>query len=56
VQRHALKVGREGGDMKRELLGDGEIRQYLSPKEIESIWGVRHHLTHIDFIFRRAFQ
>ena len=56
VQRHALKVGREGGDMKRELLGDAEIRSYLSPKEIEAIWGVKHHLTHIDFIFRRALQ
>jgi len=56
VQRHALKVGREGGDMKRELLGDAEIRRYLSPKEIEAIWGVKHHLTNIDFIFRRAFQ
>jgi hypothetical protein len=28
VQRHALKVGKEGGDMKRELLADGEIRRY----------------------------
>ena len=56
VQRHALKVGRAGGDMKRELLGDGEIRRYLTPKDIEAIWGVKHYLTNIDFIFRRAFQ
>ena len=42
--------------MKRELLGDPEIRKYLSPKEIEAIWGVKHHLANIDFIFRRAFQ
>jgi len=56
VQRHALNVGKKGGDLKRELLEDGEIRRYLSPKEIEAIWGVKHHLTHVDFIFRRAFQ
>ena len=56
VQRHALKVGKEGGDLKRELLGDGEIRRSLSPKEIEAIWGVKHHLTHVDFIFRRVFH
>ncbi|MBM2804674.1 MAG: adenylosuccinate lyase [Deltaproteobacteria bacterium] len=56
VQRHALKVGKEGGDLKRELLEDGEIRRSLSPKEIEAIWGVKHHLTNVDFIFRRAFQ
>jgi adenylosuccinate lyase len=30
VQRHAIKVGREGGDSK--LLGDQEIRGYLSPR------------------------
>lgn len=56
VQRHALKVGKEGGDLKRELLEDGEIRRSLSPKEIEAIWGVKHHLANVDFIFRRAFQ
>jgi adenylosuccinate lyase len=56
VQRHAIKVGREGGDLKRELLGDREIRGYLSPPEIEAAWGVKHHLANVDFIFRRAFQ
>jgi adenylosuccinate lyase len=56
VQRHALKVGKEGGDLKRELLADPEIGRHLSPKEIDSIWGVKHHLTNVDFIFRRAFQ
>ncbi len=55
VQRHALKAGKEGGDLKRELLQDGEIRRYLKPKEIEAIWGVKHHLVNVDFIFRRAF-
>ena len=56
VQRHALKVGREGGNLKRELLADTEVRRYLSPKEIEAIWGVKHHLAHVDLIFRRVFQ
>src|SRR5262245_16270986 len=56
VQRHALKVGREGGNLRRELLADTEVRRYLSPKEIEAIWGVKHHLAHVDLIFRRVFQ
>jgi adenylosuccinate lyase len=56
VQRHALKVGREGGDLKEELLQDAEIRRYLAVQEIEKIWGVKHHLTNIDFIFRRVFH
>jgi len=56
VQRHALKLGRDGGDLKKELLQDPEIRRYVSPKEIESIWGVKHHLTNVDFIFHRVFH
>jgi adenylosuccinate lyase len=56
VQRHALKVGKEGGDLKRELLADAEIRRVVSSKEIEAIWGVKQHLTNVDFIFRRVFH
>jgi adenylosuccinate lyase len=56
IQRHALKVGRDGGDLKQELIRDPEIGRYLSPQEIEGVWGVRHHLTNVDFIFRRVFN
>lgn len=56
VQRHALKIGRDGGDLKRELLADAEIRRHLSAGEIESIWDVKHHLKNVDFIFRRVFH
>jgi adenylosuccinate lyase len=55
VQRHALRVGREGGDLKRELLEDTEIRRYLTAQEIDGVWGVKHHLVNIDVIFRRVF-
>jgi adenylosuccinate lyase len=56
VQKHALKVGRDGGDLKRELVSDPDIRRYLSVKEIDAVWGVEHHLSQVDFIFRRVFQ
>jgi adenylosuccinate lyase len=56
VQRHAMKVSRDGGDLKRELLQDPEIRRFISPDKIESIWGVKHHLTNVDLIFRRVFH
>jgi adenylosuccinate lyase len=56
VQRHALKVGRDGGDLKRELLQDPEIRRYLSVPEIEKGWGISHHLANVDLIFRRVFR
>ncbi len=56
VQRHALKVGRDGGDLKQELLRDPEIRRHLSAKEIEAGWGVKHHLANVYLIFRRVFH
>jgi adenylosuccinate lyase len=56
VQRHALKVGRNGGDLKRELAQDPDIRRFLSAKEIEEVWDVKHHLANLDFIFRRVFH
>jgi adenylosuccinate lyase len=56
VQRHALKVGRDGGDLKQELLQDPEIRRTLSAQELEQVWGVQHHLANVDLIFRRVFH
>jgi adenylosuccinate lyase len=56
VQRHALKVGRDGGDLKQELLQDPEIRRTLSVQELEQVWGVQHHLANVDLIFRRVFH
>src|SRR5687767_6598657 len=56
VQKHALRVGREGGDLKAALVSDAEIRRHLSAKEIDAVWGVEHHLAHVDFIFRRVFN
>jgi adenylosuccinate lyase len=56
VQRHALTVGRNGGDLKQELANDPEIRRYISAKDLEAIWGVEHHLKNVDMIFRRVFH
>ncbi|HZR71139.1 MAG TPA: adenylosuccinate lyase [Burkholderiales bacterium] len=56
VQRHALKVGREGGELKRELLSDPEVRRYLSPADIEDALDVKHHLKNVDAIFKRVFH
>jgi len=56
VQRHALKVGRQGGDLKEELLKDAEITRFLPRREIEAVWDVKHYLAQVDLIFRRAFH
>jgi adenylosuccinate lyase len=56
VQRHALKIARDGGELKDELLKDREITNYLSAREVEAVWGLKHHLANVDFIFRRVFH
>ena len=53
---NALKAGKEGGDLKRELLADAEMRRYLSAQEIDNLWDIKHHLANIDVIFRRVFR
>jgi adenylosuccinate lyase len=56
VQRHALKVGKEGGDLKRELLGDPEIHRHLSARDIEDSLNLKHYLKNVDTIFKRVFH
>ena len=56
VQRHVLKGGRDGRDLKREILKDSQIRRYLSSTDIEKIWNLNHYLKNVDFIFRRVFH
>ena len=56
VQRHALKVGKEGGELKRELLGDPEIRRHLKPADIEDALDLKHYLKNVDAIFKRVFH
>ncbi len=56
VQRHALKVGKEGGELGRELLADPEIRRYLSPADIDDALDLKHYLKNVDAIFKRVFH
>jgi adenylosuccinate lyase len=54
VQRCAMKVGRDGS-FKDELLKDSEVTFHISPDEIEKLFDLKHHLRHVDAIFKRAF-
>lgn len=56
VQRHALRVQKDGGDFKREILADPQARKYLSSNEMEEIWGVEDHLKNVNLIFQRVFH
>src|SRR3989337_1678737 len=47
VQRLALKLSKDGGDLKKELVKDPQIRRYLSPREIEKAWDLDDYLKHV---------
>ncbi|MBI4525163.1 MAG: adenylosuccinate lyase [Deltaproteobacteria bacterium] len=56
VQRHALKAGKNGTDLRGKLLEDPEVRRYLPLREIEQIWDMKHYLRNVDLIFNRVFR
>jgi adenylosuccinate lyase len=55
VQRNALKVWESDQNFMDLLLGDGEIRQYLTEEEIREIFNLEYHLKYTDHIFKRVF-
>ena len=55
VQRNAMKVWEEGKDFQVELLGDPEVRGYLSEEKIREAFDLGYHLKHVDTIFQRVF-
>jgi len=55
VQRNAMRVWEQGGDFKKTILKDQDIRNILTPQVIEDAFEVGHHLNHVDTIFARVF-
>jgi adenylosuccinate lyase len=55
VQRNAMKVWEEGKDFQEELLGDADVRNYLSEESIREAFDLGYHLKHVDTIFKRVF-
>ncbi|MCU0572053.1 MAG: adenylosuccinate lyase [Syntrophobacteraceae bacterium] len=56
VQRNAMAVWEESSRLEDRLKQDPEITAHLSPAEIEGIFDLRHHLKHVDTIFKRVFE
>ncbi|MBI5044078.1 MAG: adenylosuccinate lyase [Nitrospirae bacterium] len=56
VQRNAMKVWEGKGEFKELLKKDKELKNYLSDKEIEGCFDLKHHLKNIDYIFKRIFR
>eukprot|EP00439_Symbiodinium_sp_Y106_P089752 s1_g2288.t1 len=62
VQRNAMKVwdsyqvaGSATVDFLEELLGDEDVRKYLSEAEIRERFDLGYHTKHADTIFKRVF-
>ena len=54
VQKNAHKAfGVNGGDFKKELMDDEEVRRYLNNEEIEKCFDINDYLSNIDEIYSR---
>ena len=55
VQRNAMKVWESREDFKSLVERDEDVRRFLSPEEIASVFNVQRYLTHVDAMFKRVF-
>jgi len=55
VQKNAMRVWKEGVDLKTLLIKDANIRKYLNEEEIKEIFDFKRHLRHVETIFSRIF-
>lgn len=53
VQRNAMARWLEGQDFKTNILNDSDIKQYLTPAEIEECFDAQPMLKHVDTIMAR---
>lgn len=55
VQRNAMKVWQEGGQLQDRLKDDPEVMQHLTPHEVDRLFDLGYHLKHVDTILRQVF-
>ena len=55
VQKAAMEAQAGRGDFKALLLKDPNITSKLSAQEIDRCFDVKHHLRHVDDLFKRTF-
>jgi adenylosuccinate lyase len=55
VQRNAMRVWRESADFKALLKADPDVAAVLAEDEIDRIFDLRYHLTHVGAVFERVF-
>ncbi|MGE0745017.1 MAG: adenylosuccinate lyase [Rhodospirillales bacterium] len=55
VQRHAMRIWREGGDFRAALAAEPEVAKRLSAADLDAMFDLRRHTRHVDTIFARVF-
>jgi adenylosuccinate lyase len=55
VQKKAMESWKTGKEFKKLLSHDKTVKRYLSAKEIEDIFDLKHYFKNIGFIFERVF-
>ncbi len=55
VQRNAMQVWETREDFRTLAERDPDIRNFLTPREIERAFSIERYLKHVDAIFRRVF-
>ena len=56
VQRNAMKVWNEGGQLKDHLLHDQDVTGRLAVEQLEPLFDIGYHTKHVDTIFKRVFD
>lgn len=55
VQRNAMKVWQEGGQLKERLMNDPDVIKHLSFEELEQLFDLHFYIRHVETIFSRIF-
>ncbi|MEE9195598.1 MAG: adenylosuccinate lyase, partial [Alphaproteobacteria bacterium] len=55
VQKHAMSVWRDGGQLLDGLKADPEVTAVLSGDELEALFEMAYHTKHVGTIFERVF-
>ncbi len=55
VQRHAMEAWTSGGDFRKRVSEDAQIRSRLKDEQISDVFRLERYLGHVDTIFARVF-
>ena len=56
VQKHAMSVWRDGGQLLDRLKADAEVTAVLSAEALEALFEMAYHTKHVGTIFERVFK